>query len=445
MPPEPPETGRSLGDSINIATRSVHTKLNKLIIYRIPQALPPKADDASKYVAGLLHITPIYMTFEALWQEILDSPIGPSEDQGQSSENGSAFNPPSCFPFPSSADSEPPRAEPARTPSISSTNLTSLSSPSLLLASTPASPSDLHTRAHPAPVSPRVHALLTSLRIPGLARTRALHADLVALTGWSERTLREQLGHAASSLAFPALGSFLAHARAEARRHPHVLVAYAWVLYMALFSGGRYIRATLEGAEPRSFWVPASAPPKLEVPQRQSFFFSPVGLLKGLGTRITSYAAAVTTTPGRAREADAQRTRDLPLRFFRFDTPSDGEDLKAAFKQRLAAADAAALLTPAEREDVVREAQRIFDSLVRVVEELDKVCGSGQKGGAEEEEVMETKLLNLRSRDSVVVEKERERRKIEKKAATWMRTSAEAVREEREGMVHFEETERKEG
>ena len=33
-----------------------------------------------------------------------------------------------------------------------------------------------------------------------------------------------------------------------------MLLAYAWVLYMALFSGGRFIRATLESAGTDGFW-----------------------------------------------------------------------------------------------------------------------------------------------------------------------------------------------
>ncbi|KAI0600421.1 hypothetical protein F4775DRAFT_545828 [Biscogniauxia sp. FL1348] len=455
MASEIPETTRSLADSINAATRPVHTKLNKLVIYRLPLALPPKADDASQYVSGLLHITPIYMTFESLWQDILDSPAGFSEDQdlGQNNESGNAS---SCSSFSSS-------------PPLSSSSTTTTS--------------DIHSRdlpssldpPHPPSVCPRIRSLLTHLRLPGLARSRALHADLAALTGWSERTLREQLGHAASS---PTLGSFLAHARAEVRRRPHVLVAYAWVLYMALFSGGRFIRASLESVNP-GFWVPASALPhgdplllpgqgKAKGKGKESTYggFSPVGFLAkavgaALGTRITptavsSTAAAAAT--GRDTDVDPrmdgkrQRRESIalhqlhpPFRFFCFDTPSDGEDLKITFKQRLAESEAA-LLTPGEREDIVREAQHIFDFMVRVVGELDEVCGSTEGGNGEEGDggEDEARLLSLRSRDSVVVEKERERRKIAKMAGRAATEMAEGVEKgkgkgkEKEGSVRFE-------
>ncbi|KAJ4187181.1 hypothetical protein NW755_007274 [Fusarium falciforme] len=66
---------RLLAESIVAATRGIHAKLNKLIIARLPLALPPRAQDPALYISGLLHITPIYMTFEALWRDILDSPV----------------------------------------------------------------------------------------------------------------------------------------------------------------------------------------------------------------------------------------------------------------------------------------------------------------------------------------------------------------------------------
>ncbi|KAI1487581.1 heme oxygenase-like protein [Biscogniauxia mediterranea] len=442
MPSETPETTRSLADSINIAIRPVHTKLNKLVIYRLPLALPPKADDASQYVSGLLHITPIYMTFESLWQDILDSPASLSEDQNLDQNNNESSN----ASFRSSFSSFPP------SPPLSSSPGTT----------TPTTTSDIHSRGlpsssldppHPPAVCcPRIHALLAHLRLPGLARSRALRADLLALTGWSERTLREQLGHAASS---PALGSFLSHARAETRRRPHVLVAYAWVLYMALFSGGRFIRASLEAVDP-AFWVPASAlphgdplPGQEKAKGKESAYggFLPAGFLAkaveaALGTRITSTAvSSAAATTGRDTDIDPrtdeeQKRREnleqqwqqkLPVRFLRFDTPSDGEDLKTTFKQRLAESEDA-LLTPGERDDIVREAQHIFDFMVQIVGELDEVCGStdGKEGGDGGED--EARLLSLRSRDSVVVEKEREKRKIAKmavRAATEMEKRAE--------------------
>ncbi|KAI1076081.1 hypothetical protein F5B20DRAFT_341003 [Whalleya microplaca] len=325
---------RSLGNAINAATRPIHTKLNKLIIYRLPLALPPQSVDASKYVSGLLHITPIYLTFESLWREILDSPESAEDSSTEDTPVRDASD---------RADDKPTSA-----------------------------PTDIHSTPddldppHHAAVCTRIRSLLSHLHIEGLERSEALQQDLAALTGWSNRTLVEQLNTNAESAV---LGAFLAHTKASVAANPHVLLAYAWVLYMALFSGGRFIRASLERIE-AAFWTPASA------------FPSP-----------TSTSSTSNTSNQKERQ------KPLPLRFFRFDTTSDdGEALKATFKSRLAESEG--LLAPRERDDVVREAARIFEFMVRVVGELDEVCGTDEEAG---------RLLRTRSRDSVTVERERRR------------------------------------
>jgi heme oxygenase len=91
---------------------------------------------------------------------------------------------------------------------------------------------------------------------------------------------------------------------------PHVLIAYAFVLYMALFNGGRWIRAELLKAQ----W--------------------------GGG-----------------------------LDFWYFPGPDNGEGVKNEFKARLI--DVQGLLTVEQRRDIVREAQDIFRNLLVLVEELD--------------------------------------------------------------------------
>ncbi|KAI1503568.1 hypothetical protein F5X99DRAFT_425417 [Biscogniauxia marginata] len=404
------EPTRSLADSINIATRSVHTKLNRLVVYRLPLAMPPKADDASQYVSGLLHITPIYMTFESLWQDILDSPALAEDQQQQQQKQPQPQNDDSSS---RSSGEEKEGEDPAATVS------SPLPSPA---------PSDVHSSPgaldppHPPAVCPRIHSVLTHLHLPGLARSVALRRDLSLLTGWSERTLSEQLNDAA---AYPVLSAFLVHARAAIAARPHVLIAYAWVLYMALFSGGRFIRATLEGVDP-AFWIPASAlSPQQPPPLPQSTFLRWSRAARAAASAVS--ASSVTARGPRTTKYDASK---LPLGFFRFDTPSDGDDLKDTFKRRLAESEAA-LLTPRERDEVVREAGQIFEFMVAVVGELDGVCGAEEdrEDGADKEaaDAEGARLLSLRSRDSVVVEKERERRKIARMAAAAGRAGAGAT------------------
>lgn len=92
---------------------------------------------------------------------------------------------------------------------------------------------------------------------------------------------------------------------------------------MAVFSGGRWIRAQLLAAG-SDFW----------------------------GTDNTLLA-------------------DVGLSFFHFDGNEDGEDIKASFKSRLWAADS--ILTLEEREDVTQEAKTIFQLCEALVTELDEL------------------------------------------------------------------------
>ncbi|KAJ8121368.1 hypothetical protein O1611_g10122 [Lasiodiplodia mahajangana] len=343
MPSKTRDAPRSLSDSINAATRSVHTKLNKLVISRLQLALPPQADDASQYVSGLLHIAPIYMTFESLWKSALESLEQLEEHNPGSSPNGVTCN--------------PARAQ-------------------------------LDDRQFA--VHARIKLLLTNLYLEGMQRSQALKNDLVSLTGWSGRTLAEKLNDASES---PVLSEFLAHTRVTVETSPHTLLAYGWVLYMALFSGGRFIRASLENIYP-AFWVPASA-------QR----------------------------PTPATLANATSAEMQPLSFFRFDTPEDGEDLKIEFKRRLL--DLGDTLTEAEREEIIQEARCIFNYMILLVGELDDIY-------EKDREDSEARLLSLRSRDSVVVENERRQNSAEiYREATAKRKTERGSRESGEGHVKF--------
>ncbi|KAI0398338.1 heme oxygenase-like protein [Xylariaceae sp. FL0594] len=312
--PENTGSPRSLSESVNAATRSVHTKLNKLVMSRLRLALPPQADDASQYVSGLLHISPIYIAFESLWLSLLE------------------------------------KSSPVETPGSEQTSLTCTA-----YDADGASPF-VHTKCDfgntQINVNDRIQALLAGLHFQGLQRSKPLRDDLISLTNWSNRTLAEKLNDATEATV---LSKFLDHIKSHVEGSPHVLLAYAWVLYMALFSGGRFIRSKLESIL-TNFWVPASA------------------------------------------SAQGQAPTGQPFGFFRFDTPEDGEDLKLEFKRRLVESES--VLTPSEREDIVREAQSIFDFMIRLVDELDDICGTDR-------EAAESRLLSLRSRDSVVVEKER--------------------------------------
>jgi hypothetical protein len=133
------------------------------------------------------------------------------------------------------------------------------------------------------------------------------------------------------------VAEFCTHIRRRVGNKPHVLVAYAWCYYMAVFSGGRYLRAELLKAG-SDFWIAG--------------------------------------TEGDASRADkaSVRLEEQGLSFWSFPGQHDGLDIKEAFKARLQAAET--LLTPDERVDVIEEAKTIFKLSATLVEELDQKLGT---------------------------------------------------------------------
>jgi len=257
-PSPPPEGPPSISAEINKATRKHHTELNRLIIERLPLALPPHASDPALLGQGLATFSQTFFAFEEVWQQIEDGKHALS------------------------------RYDPDRAQEYD------------------------------------VVSSLAFLRPIGLARSERLRKDLeyiskrtgkgVQRTGAVDKQLAQQIQEIVN-------------------KKPHVLIAYAWVMYMAIFSGGRWIRQQLTNAGPE-FWTgePAAA---------------------------TDEKKALMGTPA------------LPgFSFLSFEGEQDGEDIKAEFKSRLAETEA--LLTENERQDVIEAAQELFDHCIRLVGDLDK-------------------------------------------------------------------------
>lgn len=278
-----PVSLKSLPAEINIASRSLHTQLNRLITSRLPLGLPPHASSPTLYTTGLLHFAHIYLTFESLWQDLLPSP----------------------------------------------SHTTSPSSP--LLSFLLVDPWDADANNTSPPTSPQMLEFLRNLRPKGLSRSGRLRRDLKTLTGLSETDLSVQLSQ------FPGVKvqEYCAHIRKAVAQKPHVLVAYAWCYYMAVFSGGRWIRSELMKAG-EGFWRGGEKRAGSDVP---------------LG--------------------------EAGLSFFSFPGTEDGEDIKAGFKERLAAAED--LFTAQEREEVVAEASEIFKYSTNLVRELDELLATSQE------------------------------------------------------------------
>ncbi|KAG6357221.1 hypothetical protein INS49_015099 [Diaporthe citri] len=322
----PPADGepRSLAHSINTAIASSHTKINRLILDRMPHAVPPQADNPSIYITGLLHIGAVYVAFESLWQNII----------GVHTEIA-----PLSYTYPFAND-------------------TNTSSPGLN-----------HGPAPPQ-VTERARQILETAYWPNMLRAARVKADISAMTGWPTHVVDEQLRSAGST---GALEAFLAHIKDAVDDRPHVLLAYAYSLYLAMLSGGSYIRTELMYLT-ADFWlaVPNPVRPGM-VPCTRSPGDEPERLRRHSTFECDSGAHGL---------AGEDPSITLPLSFLDFDTPLGHEnprqrakDLKAEFKRRFSNAEEA--LTESERRDIVAESVIIFDYLESVVGQLDKICGGG--------------------------------------------------------------------
>ena len=264
----------------NLPGRTLHTDLNRLITARLPFALPPLASDPTPYQNGLLHFAHIYLTFESLWSDLL---------------------PPSS---PAVAGSPP------ISPLLS-----------FLLVNPYAEP-ELFT----SPPAPHMIEFLQTLRPKGLVRSGRLKKDLQYLSGLHPTDFDVML----SQYPGDQVADFCAHIRRRVGSRPHVLVAYAWCFYMAVFSGGRWIRGELVKAG-NDFWT-------------------------------------------KGEQDDEKGGAEQGLSFWSFPGDHDGLDIKEAFKSRLRSAEA--LFTPEERMDIVEEAKIIFKLSANLVHELDEQLGT---------------------------------------------------------------------
>jgi heme oxygenase len=166
---------------------------------------------------------------------------------------------------------------------------------------------------------------LKALRPRGLVRSSRLKRDLEYLLGVHPTDLEVLLAK------YPGdkVADFCTHIRKSVNEKPWTLVSYAWCFYMAVFSGGRWIRSVLLKAPP-GFWP--------------------------------------------EQDGEEKSLAECGLSFWHFFGPHDGEDIKADFKTQLLAAEA--LFTPDERVDIIEEAKNIFRLCATLVDELDDSIGT---------------------------------------------------------------------
>lgn len=287
----------SLSERINISTRGTHTQLNRLIIARLPLALPPHNPTPSLYISGLYYITPVYITFESRWQKVVDALHYTSKEGTQ------------------------------------------------------------------------ICSVLSNLLLSNILRSERLRGDIRKLSGLTEEEVEAQLRETSKN---GIISEFVTHMTRSSDTKPHILLAYIWVFYMALFSGGRYIRATLQDAGVE-FWTRSQSSVHScfhQEPQNNAHY--PSSLSSDEQITVESQI------PLRRRSSRSgnlsHKVVNQGLQFFHFLGEEDGEDIKRELKKRFAESEA--FLSPKEKEEIVQEAQNICKFMIEMVGELDQVCGS---------------------------------------------------------------------
>ena len=294
-----------LSHAINTATRPLHNTLNDLITARLPLCLPPHATDPVLYLAGLEALLFIFEAIETAFARLTTD------------------------------------AEPLCTNSAAGGDTTTLvdALATLLPKGLPRAPRLRHDT-----IVMREH--LRAKGVPALRPSPSMAQDASCSEGHGE------LG--------ALLHAYAAHLSITAAERPHELLAYAWVMYMGVLSGGRWIRAQID----------ASVSTNAATSSTAATVFWPVPATVPFCAMDDEHEAAPTSDEG---DVSSHTSADPGRTFLRFaHSTHDGEDIKRAFRARFAAADAA--LPPELRDDVVREAEVAFTWIVRLVAALDGVA-----------------------------------------------------------------------
>lgn len=133
------------------------------------------------------------------------------------------------------------------------------------------------------------------------------------------------------------LTAFITHIHESISAKPHLYLSYTWVLYMAIFSGGRYIRAKLKSAG-EEFWANTL-------------------LVESSKNKYGHWGAKV------------EEPENWPLSFWSFPGSSDGEDLKVDYKSRVGELEQ--ILTLDERAEIINEAVEIMKRILQIVRKIE--------------------------------------------------------------------------
>ncbi|KAJ9221252.1 hypothetical protein DTO169C6_6388 [Paecilomyces variotii] len=271
----------TLTEKIHAATRAQHKTLNRLITARLPLSLPPHANSTQLYALGLSRIAEVYYAFERTWLRQMNASDQLAEAVREDYDVLGSF---------------------------------------------------VNDNAG------RIRNVLRQVYLPKILRSRRLRSDLRALRfGGSAESKHGEAGKNTTRRPQTAVEAFVSHIERTLSSKPHVILAYAWLMYMALFNGGRWIRDRLIEGGP-AFW-----------------------------TDITN-ASSRQTCPLSQKHHRTHLTESY-LSFWSFDSDQDGEDIKLEFKKRMDVA--GDILTEVEQTQVIAEAVEIFHRLEQIIAEID--------------------------------------------------------------------------
>ncbi|KAK2771210.1 heme oxygenase [Emmonsiellopsis sp. PD_33] len=292
-----------LSTEVFAAIRDHHTTFGSLVSKRLPLCIPPRTDTPELYTLGISRFAEIYFAFESAWLSQL-----------------------------------------AQLPTVSGSG----------------SPDEYEILdSFVNDDKGRIRSILSQLYIPELLRSDKLRADLIAL-GWSpEKDEADKIlpdgsyeSDGNNTAHENAATAFAAYIKAATDDHPHLIMVYAWIMYLALLNGGRRIRTKLAAAG-HDFWN----------------------------------SGPTTPTPASTARDESAKTTGIPngLSFWFFHRDDndlyDDEGIKQEFKQRLHSA--SNLLTVTERAQIIAEAVNIFRQCSRIVAEIDvEVARAGSGSGS---------------------------------------------------------------
>ena len=245
---------------------------------------------------------------------------------------------------------------------------------------------------------------LRALRPMGLPRTDRLRDDL--------RKLRHETGMEEDEMGTSDMvQGIMFRMESEVREKPHLLIAYAFTLYLAILSGGRHIRSELCKAGV-DFWT--CTPPSLATQEKKSAWNwrSPVPSLSRLNpyaksTTSSTSATAPLDSPARSHKplplAEISHFESMGLSFWFFPGSSDGEDIRAKFKANLE--ELSQFISPRQEDEIVAEAQLIFSQIEALVGELDIAVATQRALGALADVESDTEVdIDVETSQSAVLE-----------------------------------------